>query len=73
MLGDEASATSLTQSPPVLPSWCGPGFQDYTVCATFDRKHWFRLPTTFSEAGALVWTHTSEHDQVYFAYFAPFR
>lgn len=52
------------------------GFQDYTVCTSYDRKYWFRLPTSYNQegegAGALRWTHTAEHDQVYFAYFAPF-
>jgi hypothetical protein len=49
------------------------GFQDYTICASYDRKYWFRLPTSFSPEGALHWEHASKHDQVYFAYFAPFR
>lgn len=36
-----------------------PGYQ---ACATYDRKFWFRVPTTYDkDTGVLSWMHTPEH------------
>lgn len=65
----ESSMSCLTQTYNIAS-----GFRNYTVCTSYDRKYWFRLPTSYSEeAGALNWSHAAPQDQVYFAYFAPFR
>ena len=39
--------------------------------ASYDREYWFRVDTSF-DGKQLVIEHTSEQDQVYFAYFAPY-
>lgn len=45
----------------------------YNVCASYDKKRWFRVPTSYdAEAGVLSWTHTPEHGAVFYAYFAPY-
>ena len=46
-------------------------WEGYQVVASTDRSHWFRVPTRY-EAGELVFTHTSMHDTVWYAYFAPY-
>ena len=43
----------------------------YNVCASYNRKDWFRIPSTY-EAGALIWSVNCMYDQIYFAYFAPY-
>ncbi len=47
------------------------GWKDYRACASYDRDHWFRVPTRY-EGGELIIDHTPEHDGVYYAYFAPY-
>lgn len=47
------------------------GWPDYQVCASYDRKTWFRVPTEY-EAGHLIISHTPSEGAVYYAYFAPF-
>lgn len=47
------------------------GWKDYRAVASYDREYWFRVDTTF-DGKQLVIEHTSEQDQVYFAYFAPY-
>lgn len=47
------------------------GWPDYRACASYDREHWFRVPTSYEE-GELVIAHTPEHDFVWYAYFAPY-
>jgi murein tripeptide amidase MpaA len=48
-------------------------FNDYNVCASYDRKDWFRTPTTFNEeTGKLQWSFKSASSMVYFAYFEPY-
>lgn len=47
------------------------GWVDYRACASYDRKHWFRVPTQF-DGTTLTIEHTPERDVVYFAYFAPY-
>jgi len=47
------------------------GWENYRTCASYDREHWFRVPTTY-EDGALHFRLRPERDAVYFAYFAPY-
>ncbi len=47
------------------------GWKDYRAVASYDREYWFRVDTSF-DGKQLVIEHTSEQDQVYFAYFAPY-
>ena len=47
------------------------GWQDYRVVASYDREHWFRVPTAF-DGSHMVLSHTPEHDSVYYAYFEPY-
>ncbi len=43
----------------------------YQAVASVDRRHWFRVPTTY-EDGQLHIRHTPTADVVWYAYFAPF-
>jgi len=47
------------------------GWQDYQAVASYDREHWFRVPTEY-DGEKLTITLTPEFDSVYFAYFAPY-
>ena len=48
-------------------------WENYNVCTSYDRQNWFRTNTKYNkDTGALHWTITSEANQVYFAYFAPY-
>jgi murein tripeptide amidase MpaA len=47
-------------------AWSG-----YQSAASYDRKSWFRVPTTYEE-GELRIAHTPAHDLVWYAYFAPY-
>lgn len=47
------------------------GWKNYRACASYDRKNWFRVPTEFDGTN-LVIKHKLEHDNVYYAYFAPY-
>ncbi|MAQ18698.1 MAG: hypothetical protein CMN30_28370 [Sandaracinus sp.] len=47
------------------------GWTDYGACASYDRVHWFRVPTTYEE-GELRCEHEVEGDVVWYAYFAPY-
>lgn len=47
------------------------GWDDYQAVASYDREHWFRVPTEF-DGDKLTITFTPEHNSVYFAYFAPY-
>ncbi len=47
------------------------GWRDYRAVASYDRAHWFRVPTSF-DGNAMVVTHTPERDSVYYAYFEPY-
>lgn len=48
------------------------GWDGYRACASYDRKHWFRVNTTSYENGQLIIEHTPEQDSIYYAYFAPY-
>jgi murein tripeptide amidase MpaA len=47
------------------------GWQNYRAVASYDREHWFRVPTAY-DGKVLTITHTPEHDSVYYAYFEPY-
>ncbi|MCK0068373.1 M14 family metallopeptidase [Kordiimonas laminariae] len=47
------------------------GWEEYKVCASYDRESWFRIETEY-DGTALSWEIEPEQDSLYFAYFAPF-
>ncbi len=47
------------------------GWEDYQAVASYDREHWFRVPTQY-DGKQLTITLTPEYDSVYFAYFTPY-
>lgn len=47
------------------------GWADYRAMASYDRVHWFRVPTRY-DGRVLTIDHTPEFDQVYYAYFEPY-
>ena len=48
-----------------------PGWQDYRAVATYDRQHFFRVPTDY-DGECLTIRHTPTQDVVYYSYFAPY-
>jgi len=47
------------------------GWENYRVCASYDRENWFRVETSY-DGTSLSWAITPEQDSLYFAYFAPY-
>lgn len=47
------------------------GWKDYRAVASYDREYWFRVDSRY-DGEQLVIEHTSDCDQIYFAYFAPY-
>lgn len=47
------------------------GWDDYAVCASYDRTEWFRIPTTY-DGDKVTWHCDVDEDHMYFAYFAPY-
>jgi len=47
------------------------GWENYNVCASYDRDNWFRVPSTY-DGESLSWSITPELDSIYFAYFVPY-
>ncbi|MFC6669458.1 M14 family metallopeptidase [Marinobacterium aestuariivivens] len=47
------------------------GWDDYRAVASYDRKHWFRVPTRY-DGSELVIEHTPAQDSLYYACFAPY-
>lgn len=47
------------------------GWKDYQAVASYDRQHWFRVPTRY-DGRALTIELTPEHDSLWFAYFEPY-
>lgn len=47
------------------------GWHGYQAVASYDRQHWFRVPTTY-DGQVLTLSHTAECDSVYYAYFQPY-
>lgn len=48
-----------------------PGWQGYRAVATYDRQHFFRVPTEY-DGQRLKIHHTPSRDSVYYSYFAPY-
>ncbi|GHE82630.1 M14 family metallopeptidase [Thalassotalea profundi] len=59
------SITNAAQSA-YLEGW--PGYQ---AVASYDREHWFRVPTEFDGQNLII-KFTPDYDSTYFAYFAPY-
>jgi murein tripeptide amidase MpaA len=47
------------------------GWQDYRAVATYDRQHFFRVPTAY-DGKRLTIRHRPSRDIVYYSYFAPY-
>lgn len=47
------------------------GWKDYRAAASYDRKHWFRVPTTY-DGNVMTVEHTPQRDAVWYAYFEPY-
>ena len=47
------------------------GWDGYSVVCSYDRAHWFRIPTHY-DGDVMSWTITAAYDAMYFAYFAPY-
>jgi len=47
------------------------GWENYNVCASYDRDIWFRVPSAY-DGESLSWSITPEFDSIYFAYFVPY-
>ncbi|MBS0555421.1 MAG: hypothetical protein JSS47_23310 [Proteobacteria bacterium] len=48
------------------------GWPGYRCVASYDRRNWFRVPSTRYEDGKLIVEHRPERDTVYYAYFEPY-
>lgn len=47
------------------------GWEGYQAMASYDREHWFRVPTSFNGEHLTI-THTPEQETVFYAYFVPY-
>ncbi|MFC7296866.1 M14 family metallopeptidase [Herminiimonas aquatilis] len=47
------------------------GWKDYQAVASYDRKNWFRVPTSF-DGSVMTISHAPQFDSVYYAYFEPY-
>ncbi|UUX50581.1 M14-type cytosolic carboxypeptidase [Nisaea acidiphila] len=47
------------------------GWENYRVCASYDRETWFRVPTSY-DGTELTIRHVPEADYVWYAYFEPY-
>ncbi|MSQ72578.1 MAG: hypothetical protein EXR27_15005 [Betaproteobacteria bacterium] len=47
------------------------GWKDYRAVASYDREHWFRVPTRY-DGTAMTIEHTPARDAVWYAYFEPY-
>ena len=47
------------------------GWNNYNICASYDREEWFRIPTTYKD-GILSVDYQPSYNSIYFAYFAPY-
>lgn len=47
------------------------GWQGYRAVASYDRRQWFRVPTTF-DGNTLEIVHAADRDSVWYAYFEPY-
>ncbi len=65
--GERCSMRILNASEATYPD----GWQNYQAVASYDRKHWFRVPTSY-DGKVMTIAHTPHHDSVYYAYFEPY-
>jgi murein tripeptide amidase MpaA len=47
------------------------GWKDYRAAASYDRSHWFRVPTGY-DGSTMTVEHEPERDVVWYAYFQPY-
>src|SRR3569832_2108166 len=47
------------------------GMEGYRAVASYDREHWFRVPTSY-DGKILTIEHAPQFDSVYYAYFEPY-
>ncbi len=47
------------------------GWEGYQALASYDRQHWFRVPTAY-DGQVLTISHTPDCDSVYYTYFTPY-
>src|SRR4051812_9723153 len=47
------------------------GWKDYCAVASYDRVHWFRVPTRY-DGTVMAIEHTPERDAIWYAYFEPY-
>jgi murein tripeptide amidase MpaA len=47
------------------------GWIDYQAVASYDRRHWFRVPTVY-DGTVMTISHAPQYDSVYYAYFEPY-
>ncbi|MGJ8692384.1 MAG: M14 family metallopeptidase [Thalassotalea sp.] len=47
------------------------GWEGYQAVASYDREHWFRVPTNY-DGEKLTIEYTPQHHALYFAYFSPY-
>lgn len=67
LAGEEARITIANAGEATYPD----AYEDYRAVASYDRRRWFRVPTTF-DGEQLVIEHTPRTDDVMYAYFAPY-
>lgn len=48
------------------------GWENYSVVGSYDRRDWWRVPTSFKD-GVLEIEQKIDADQIYYAYFEPYR
>lgn len=65
--GERCSMRILNASDATYPD----GWQNYQAVASYDRKHWFRVPTSY-DGKVMTIAHTPQYDSVYYAYFEPY-
>lgn len=47
------------------------GWEDYNLCASYDRVNWFRVPASY-DGNIMIVEHTPLANSVYYAYFEPY-
>ena len=58
--GERCSMRILNASDATYPD----GWQNYQAVASYDRKHWFRVPTSY-DGKVMTIAHTPQYDSVY--------
>ena len=49
------------------------GWINYNVCASYDRKNWFRIKSTYDKNdGILKWDFQPKFSSIFFAYYPPY-